>query len=142
MQKLMDRNNWHSAASEVGFATPTYENSQLKSDTEASGDGIFTLGEDTFSPDNDGYKDYLLINYNVPNNGYLANIKIFDAKGRIIKDLVQNELLATGGFFQWDGSNEEGSKARIGIYVVWIEFFDENGNVNVEKETCVLAGQM
>lgn len=136
-----DRNNWHSAAESVGFATPTYLNSQWLANTEEEATDLFSLADDTFSPDNDGFEDFLAINYSIPNNGNLVNIKIFDAKGRIIKDLVQNELLATEGFYQWDGTNDEGSKARIGIYIVWIEMFDENGNVTIEKETCVLAGQ-
>jgi hypothetical protein len=136
-----DRNNWHSAAETAGFATPTSLNSQWLATTEEETTDAFSLADDTFSPDSDGFEDFLLINYSIPNNGNIANIKIFDAKGRIIRDLVQNELLATEGFYQWDGTNDEGSKARIGIYIVWIEMFDENGNVNIEKETCVLAGQ-
>jgi hypothetical protein len=137
-----DRNNWHSAAETAGFATPTYLNSQWLAASEEATTDAFSLADDTFSPDSDGFEDFLLINYSIPNNGNIANIKIFDAKGRIIRDLVQNQLLATEGFYQWDGTNDEGSKARIGIYIVWIEMFDENGNVSVEKETCVLAGQL
>lgn len=137
-----DQNNWHSAAAAVGFATPTYRNSQYLDSNATGTEDYFSLTDDTFSPDNDGYKDFLQINYTIPNNGNLANIKVFDAKGRLVKDLVENQLLATEGFYQWDGVNEEGSKARIGIYVVWIEIFDINGDVSVEKKTCVLAGQL
>ncbi len=136
-----DRNHWHSAASNVGYATPGYKNSQTSESVENIDNEVFTVNDDTFSPDNDGYKDFLRIDYATTSNGNIVNMKVFDAKGRIVKDLVENELLSTRGFYQWDGTNNEGGKARIGIYVIWIEMFDDSGAVSVEKKTCVLAGQ-
>ena len=136
-----DPANWHSAAQSVGYATPTYENSQFFSTISETKD-IFDLVNTTFSPDGDGFEDFLLINYESTESGQLANITIFDARGRLIKYLAQNELLANEGSIKWDGDNEEGFKARIGIYVVWIELFDADGNVTHFKKTCVLAGQL
>ncbi len=133
------RSNWHSAASSVGYATPTYQNSQYIAG--AASDDIFTFADNTFSPDSDGYKDILRLDYLVPTTGYTVNIKVYDAKGRMVKDLVENELLAANGFYQWDGTNDNGEKARVGIYILWIELFDTNGNVDIYKKTCVLAGQ-
>jgi hypothetical protein len=134
------KDNWHSAASAVGYATPTYLNSQYLA--AAEGEETFTLADDTFSPDSDGFQDILRLDYEVPSNGHVVNIKVFDAKGRMVRDLVQNELLATEGFYQWDGTNDLGEKARIGIYVLWIELFDEFGNAQRFKKTCVLAGRL
>ena len=135
------RTNWHSAAEKVGFATPTYQNSQFKSN-EISGTEIINIPSDIFSPDNDGNEDFLFINYKTEDPGFLANIKIFDAKGREIKSLINNELLANEGTFKWDGDTDDGTKARLGIYVVWIELFNPNGTVYHFKETCVVAGQL
>jgi len=83
-----------------------------------------------------------LINYKTSQAGFLANIKIFDARGRIIKNLVRNELLASEGNFKWDGDMDDGRKSRIGIYVVWIEYFNPEGNVHYLKKTCVVAGRL
>nr|MBC8147616.1 lamin tail domain-containing protein [Bacteroidota bacterium] len=80
-----DKTNWHSAAEAVGFATPAYQNSQL-SLSNMTGDEIKTEPE-IFSPDNDGYNDVLNINYKFDKPGYVANITIYDSKGRLIKYL-------------------------------------------------------
>ncbi len=123
-----DKQNWHSAAQSVGFGTPTYKNSQYST-------------PEIFSPDNDGYNDVLNINYQFATAGYTANVIIFDAKGRLIKTLVKNELLGTKGGFSWDGIDESNQKALIGIYVVYIEVFDTVGNVKSYKKTAVLGGK-
>ncbi len=136
-----DPNNWHSAASQVGFGTPTYQNSQYF-ENPIDGAETVSLAKKTFSPDGDSNDDFLLINYSIGQSGYTADIKIFDARGRLIKELVNNENLANEGTYQWDGSTDDGIKARLGIYVIFVELFDAEGNVERFKETCVLAGQL
>jgi hypothetical protein len=39
------------------------------------------------------------------------------------------------------GDTSNGNRARIGIYIVWIEYFDPGGSVFHEKISCVLAAQ-
>ncbi len=134
-------NNWQSAAETAGFGTPTALNSQHFTN-EIQTDNIFDIPNTTFSPDGDGYKDFLLINYNTSSGGWLANIQIFDANGRQIKKLVQNTTLASEGTFKWEGDTENGNKARIGIYIIWIEVFKSNGEVQHIKKTCVVAGKL
>lgn len=134
-----DITNWHSAAEDVGFATPGYENSQYQK-TKNDG-GEITLDPESFSPDNDGVDDVLNISYNFPEAGYVASIVIYDAKGRLIRTLVENELLGTKGTFSWDGTSDINEKGRIGIYIVFVEAFDLKGDVKTFKKTCVLAGR-
>ena len=135
--------NWHSAAATVGFATPTYENSQLIDTTQAvDNDDIIFLPNPRFSPDSDGFEDVLLIQYEVEKPGFVMNLHVFDAQGRLIHRLVRNEILATSGSFKWDGSINLGEKARTGIYVLWAEIFQPDGAVIRQKEVFVLAGQL
>lgn len=136
-----DPENWHSAAQRAGYATPTYLNSQDGGALGTTND-LITLVYKTFSPDSDGFRDFLSIQYQTPETGYLANIRIFDTRGRLIRDLSQNELLGTSGILQWDGTDAEGNKARMGIYLLWVELFNPNGDVQYFKESCVLAGQL
>lgn len=136
-----DAANWHSASQSAGWATPTYRNSQYF-ENQVVGDGIFTIAEPTFSPDGDGYKDFLVINYTVDKPGYLAKVRFFDSDGRLVKSLANNELLGTEGFLRWDGDTDDGEKARIGIYVVALELFNTDGSVRKFKKTCVVAGQL
>jgi hypothetical protein len=135
-----DATNWHSASEAAGFATPAYKNSQF-SKGEAIDDPI-TIEPEVFSPDNDGYNDIVNISYKFSEAGYVANISIFDAKGRLIKKVIKNELLGTTGTFSWDGINESNEKANIGIYIIYFEVFDIKGIVKHYKKTCVLASKL
>ena len=135
-----DLSNWHSAAQPVKFGTPTYINSSARNN-EITDDGIIQLPNNTFSPDGDGYEDFLLINYNIDEIGYLGDIAVYDAHGRFIKQLVNNELLMPEGTIYWDGSTENGEKAIIGPYIIVAKLFHPSGKTKQYKKTCVLAGQ-
>ena len=132
-----DLNNWHSASEHFNFATPGYRNSQYN-DFEPVNTHII-IEPEIFSPDNDGYNDFVNILYNFDDPGCIANITIFDAKGRIVKYLVKNTLLGAEGSFIWNGINEENTKASIGIYLIYTEVFDLNGKTYNFKNCCVLA---
>lgn len=134
-----DKNNWHSAAESAGGATPAYKNSQY---TNGESGSEITISPEVFSPDNDGYNDVLTINYSFDNPGMVGNVQIFDSHGRLIKNLIRNELLAASGTFFWDGITDEKTKARIGIFVVYFEAFDDKGNVKKYKKSCVVAGKL
>jgi len=131
--------NWHSAAAAVGFATPGYRNSQFRNSPSLA-DEMISLPNKTFSPDGDGNEDVLQIFYTAEKAGFLLNLRIFDAHGRQVRTLLRSELLGSEGVFKWDGANDEGTKARTGIYILWIELFHPDGQVERVKKTCVLAG--
>jgi len=135
-----EKTNWHSAAEAVGFATPGYKNSQFNQG-DAVDDGIIVIPE-IFSPDNDGIDDVVDINYEFDVPGFVGSIYIYDSKGRLLKSLVQNDLLGTSGTFSWDGTIDNGEKARIGIYIIFFEAFGIGGEVRKFKRTCVLAGKL
>jgi len=135
------KSNWHSAAGTAGFATPTYKNSQYMQANQAQNDEI-NIEPKIFSPDNDGYNDQVNIHYKLAENGWVANIHIYDAKGRLMKRIAQNELLETEGTFAWNGLIDSQQKAPIGMYIIYIELFDLNGNVKKYKKSCVLASKL
>ncbi len=135
-----ENGNWHSAASTAGFATPTAQNSQFFAGSGAT-DGMFKLARTTFSPDGDGFEDVLLLNYETDQAGYSLNAHIYDSQGRLVRRLANNESLAARGTLKWEGTNEEGSRARIGIYILWLEVFSPQGRVEREKKAIVLAGK-
>lgn len=135
--------NWHSAAATAGFATPTYQNSQFSDQVSVPNDGQFvSIAETTLSPDGDGFQDALTITYKTPEPGFLANIRIYDTRGRLVKQLNRQTLLAAEGTLKWDGSTEDEEKARLGIYVLVAEFTHPNGTVQEDKETIVVAGRL
>lgn len=139
-----DANNWHSAATAVGYATPAYENSNAVQNLQTEGTDIFFFSNDeyTLSPDGDGFQDYLLLSYHTDAPGYIANINIYDAQGRLVKTFKRSELLGTDGVLQWDGTQDDETKARLGIYLIRAEVFNAAGTVKVQKLNCVVAGRL
>jgi hypothetical protein len=133
-----DAANWHSAAETEGFATPGYENSQYFPGTIT--EEMVSVDPEIFSPDNDGFEDVINIYYSMEKPGYVGNLTIYDAKGRLVKTLVENELLATNGTFTWDGVTENRLKARIGAYILYFEVFNTDGVVSSVKKPFVVAG--
>jgi hypothetical protein len=132
-----DKNNWHTASANVGYATPGRVNSQLM---YGENEGIISLTNSTFSPDNDGFEDVLQINYSMINSGMIASLKVYDDKGRVVKNLVTSEIIGNEGTYKWDGSTENNQKASIGTYILVFEAFDINGNQIAKKLPFVLAG--
>jgi hypothetical protein len=131
--------NWHSAAEDVGFATPGRENSQYR---PAVSNGEISFTEDVFSPDNDGYQDVLQISYNLTNSGLLGKAQIFDDRGRLARTIFTNELLGSSGSFSWDGTTNQQVKASIGVYVLVFEVFSTDGGVFFAKQKAfTLAGK-
>lgn len=132
---------WHSAASTVNYATPGYENSQQ---LRPQSNGTVSVLPETFSPDGDGFEDILSINYQFTTTGNNARITIYDAAGNRVKVLRPNFLLETeAGFVTWDGTNDNGNKAPVGVYLVVFEVMTPaNGNREVYKVPCVLAARL
>lgn len=131
---------WQSAAQTAGFATPTYKNSQWVEPSVK--DDAFTLSPKTFSPDGDGKDDYLLISYKLPTDGCIANIRVFSANGIEVKRLASNLLVGTDGVLTWDGLNSSNQRVPVGIYIVYIEYFNPNGETRKYKKTCVVAEKL
>lgn len=135
-----DDNNWFSAAQSENFATPTRPNSQQRDVLPESSEQTFSLLSPTFSPDGDSFEDILELQYVTDRPGFLARIRIFDVQGRPVRTLRQVELLAGEGTIRWDGSNDEGRRAKSGAYVLFVELFNPDGEVREEQLTAVLAG--
>ncbi len=131
-----DQTNFHSASTTIN-GTPGYKNSQsFFADTAH---GSFQLLPEVFSPDNDGIDDFLTINYEFKSPGYVTNIKIFDAAGRMVRHLEKNSLSAMKGFYRWDGLDEHNRKLPQGIYIIYFESFNKSGSKIVHKKPVVLA---
>lgn len=132
--------NWTSAAENVGFGTPGYQNSQYRQ--EGKSEATVQLENKLFSPDNDGFQDLLFINYSLDGSGFLANVIVYDSRGRQIKELTNNLVLGTEGTITWDGVADNGTKARIGPHIVYVELFTTDGRTEMFKLPCIVAGKL
>ena len=130
--------NWHSASSVSGYGTPTGVNSQ---NINLSGEAKppFSVINTQFSPNEDGYKDYLALNFLLESGEEIGSVWIYDLEGREIIRLISNESLGTSAIVQWDGRNEDQVLADMGIYVIFVQLWDAAGNVREYQETCALV---
>jgi len=118
-----DATNWHSAASEVKYGTPGYENSQFRVAGENIAEKVVWFESGFFSPDNDGTNDVCMVRYNTEYAGFVANIVVFNPAGVKIVELAQNTLLSADGAISWDGKTLRGTNAETGIYLLYFEMF-------------------
>lgn len=132
--------NWHSAASTAGYGTPTYKNSQYK--LAQTINAKIEIIPKVFSPDNDGRDDIATIQYKVDQPGYVANITIFDAAGRPVRNLVRNGTLGLTGYWNWDGLDDKGLKLPVGTYILFTEIFNPQGKKDKFKNSIVLARKL
>jgi Lamin Tail Domain/Bacterial Ig-like domain len=134
-----DNQNWKSASSMAGFATPGYANSNAINERSVLNESII-IEPEVFIPIV-GNPDFALIRYRFDKGGYVANVKIFDNQGHVIKRLANNEVLGTEGEFRWDGDRDNGNPARTGYYMVWFEVFDNTGEVKATRKPIAIAAR-
>jgi hypothetical protein len=132
--------NWHSAATDAGYGTPGYRNSQFRQIDPVAGE--ININPLTFSPDQDGRDDQITIQYKFPDPGYTCSVIIFDHGGRPVKYLVRNNLCGTSGFFRWNGLDERTHSLPAGIYYLVMELFNLEGKRKIIKRGIVLAYKM
>ena len=128
--------SWHSAAENVGFATPGYQNSEF---TENITKNSIVVEPEAFSPNNDGYNDQVNLVFHLDEPGYIANSWIFDSKGRMVYQLMKNQILGTNGKVEWNGRDDSGRLLPLGAYIILVEVFNMSGEVMKFKNVCVLT---
>ena len=135
-----DENNWESAVSGSCYATPSYQNTNTRIAVEQT--GTISVEPKSFSPDGAGEYLFTQIFYELDEPNYSMNIMIYDERGREINHLVKSEIVGQADCFKWNGTTENGDKAPIGIYVVYVEIFNPEGDLKSFKETCVVGGKL
>ena len=135
-----DPANWHTAAQWAGFGTPTYRNSQFAQ--PASQGSAVSISPEVFSPDQDGRDDLLNIHLRFDRPGYVASVRVYDARGRLVRVLADHQTTGTESIFTWDGRDDRHRKLSVGIYLVQVEAFHLSGDTKVYRKACVLGGKL
>jgi len=129
--------NWTSATAATGYGTPGYQNAEYSMDS--TGADVISLEPKVFSPDMDGYQDFLFVHYHLPMAGFIGTISIYDIYGRMVRKLVNNILWGTSGTFRWDGLDEQQKLLPMGHYILVIQLFQPDGTIINRKLVTVLA---
>jgi hypothetical protein len=130
-------NNWHSASSVAGYATPGYVNSQwinLANNSES-----LVVEPSTFSPNNDGYKDLVSIGYSFDHSDFIGTVTIHYSTGEWARTLVNNQSLGAEGTLFWDGTDANGEILSTGMYIVMMRVYTLENEAQIFKKVVVLA---
>ena len=130
------KDNWTSAGSLAGYATPGLVNTQARGASQTRGSII--VEPEVFVPDN-SVTGFAQVHYHFEQPGSVANVTVFDVQGRPVKAVAENVLLGREGFFRWDGDRNDGSRALPGYYVLWFERFDPYGHTETFRKRIVIG---
>jgi Lamin Tail Domain/CHU_C Type IX secretion signal domain len=133
-----DLKNWHSAASSEAYATPGFTNSQGILDSQET---VFTIEPEVFTPDGDGQDEVTNLKFQLDQNGFAANVGVFDINGRKIRQLSQNQLLSLNGSLEWDGRNDGNEVVPVGYYIMLVELFNPSGEKKEFKGKVVVGSR-
>jgi hypothetical protein len=128
--------NWHSASESSGWGTPGAPNSMFVEVPVTSEKVVFSSSKIT--PDNDGNEDILVMRFNLTGNGNVVSVMVFDESGNYIKKIAANMLVGPEASLTWDGTADDGSSVRTGIYIVFITLFDDTGKTDKWKKVCTV----
>jgi hypothetical protein len=135
-----DPRNWSTCTSIPG-GTPACANSVMTR-SAASGSAL-SLSPNPFSPDGDGHEDFCIIRYRLPMMTSTISIRIYDIKGRLIRALANGEVAGYEGDIIWNGLDDYKQRARIGVYVIFLEASDRaSGRVVTAKAVAVVATRL
>jgi hypothetical protein len=133
-----DLNNWSSSVDPIG-ATPGKQNSIYTVNSNKSSN--ISVAPNPFSPDDDGFEDFTIINYNLTQATSQVRIKIFDSKGRLVRTLENNQASGQSGSVIFDGIGDDGQALRIGIYIIFLEAINEGAGVVETMKTVVVVAR-
>ena len=117
--------NWTTSVLITG-GTPGKPNSTLTQGVQNV--SSLTFSPNPFSPDGDGFEDFCLIQYNLPLGSALIHVKVYDIRGRLIRELANSQISTSHGDIIWDGLDQNRQRVRIGLYIVLIQAADPNGS--------------
>ena len=133
-----DPSNWSSSVIPIG-ATPGNQNSIYTVNPNIESN--ISVSPNPFSPDNDGFEDFTIINYKLTQATSQVRIKIFDNKGRLVRTLANNQASGSSGSIIFDGIGDDGQTLRIGIYIIFLEAINEGSGVVETMKTVVVVAR-
>ena len=95
-----------------------------------------------FSPNSDGVDDVTIISGEIPERSARIKAEVYDTHGRLIQILRDNRFSGSQFNLVWDGRDENGRIARIGIYIVYIQVLNDLIGVLREMRTTVVLAQI
>ena len=133
----MDANSWHSATETSGWGTPGRVNSVYNEVTPSADDIRFSSTR--ISPDNDGFEDFLVIDFKLSGLTSVITVRVFDETGDPVRTVVHDIYSGSSASVTWDGTDDTGTIVQQGLYILLITMYDETGKTSVRKRVCAVV---
>jgi hypothetical protein len=134
MAPTQSSDNWSSCSIKN---TAGWQNSQSINIQNGVSNKHFWLENNSFSPNNDGHQDHLIIHHNLPTAGYTITIDAYTRHGAHVCHVANNQLSTPQGYTLWDGTNKDNQTLPAGLYVLVIQASHPNGSKITKKLICI-----
>jgi flagellar hook assembly protein FlgD len=103
---------------------------------------LINIAPNPFSPDNDGFEDFCVIEYHLHEQINFIRLKIFDSKGRLVRSIIDNLPTGNDGNIIFDGRDDNGETLPLGIYILLFEDKNSSGKINKIIKPLVIARKL
>ncbi len=135
-----DSSNWSSCVDPNG-STPGRPNSIFTEFVPSQ--ATVTVSPQPFSPDSDGHDDAAIIQIQVPATTATVHLKIYDVRGRLVHQLLNNAPVGATHQVIWNGRDAVNQPVPMGLYIVYLQAIHATGGILVEaRTTLVLARKL
>ena len=114
-----ERANWSGPITRFGLMTPGKTNTHLRHqdiDPILLLERGFYLSDKSISPDGDGFKDELIVNYELKAGGYQVKMVVVDSHNRPLKEIYNGVLPLAEGQIKWIPKLNNGRPLPTGGY--------------------------
>jgi hypothetical protein len=133
-----DSHSWGTCVHPSG-GTPGQKNSIAV--VELQREAALTCAPDPFSPDGDGFDDVTVVRYRLPLRSALVRLRVYDIRGRCVRDILNTDPAGSTGEAVWDGFDNDRRPLRMGIYILFLEAIDGQGGMIVAAKKAVVVAR-
>ncbi len=131
--------NWTTSVSQSG-GTPGRPNSVRNADRATTRSIGLTIEPRVFAPDNAGINEITTVSFRLRAASSVVRARIFDSRGRLVRNLDASSLRGSEGHLTWDGYDDNRNRLPVGIYIVYLDSTDvETGAAEAYRDVVVLA---
>src|SRR5690606_33014497 len=81
---------------------------------------------------------FTTISYSMDRPGFVGTLHIYNIAGQIVREVCQNDVWGSAGFYTWDGTDSAGRKVRPGYYILWAQVLNLDGQMEQVKKAVVV----
>ena len=123
--------NW---AVSVDYGTPGEKNSVFQETGEFANKNSIKLADKLISPNLDGKKDNLVINYEFDAPFVYLTVFVYNIKGQKVAEILNNDYRSSKGSIVWNCAEKAEHKVSMGAYILYMKIKESSGSMHEFKK--------